>query len=209
MEQKNFINITLISSENDNIYPSPEPAPLSQSYIIPAENVQRYNPTCTINDLCIKIVVNDHLQNTNYRIELDQTSDYWKANNKYFQNDIKIFYNFIHSFFLKEKSDEYFIQKNDHLKFKMIQEGLFPINLTLDIPKEDSNDIKQELYNLQSKIERLEYFITTMIYQTNLGKTTLSDDWKEEQSENSIESIPTDLDDLWDKIDECYSQSKN
>jgi|TARA_Y100000389_G_C17454594_1_gene517218 hypothetical protein len=81
--------------------------------------------------------------------------------------------------------------------------------LNLYITKETSNNIKQVFYNLQTKMQRLEYFITTTTYQTNLEKTTLSQDWKEEQLEKKIESIPTDLDDLWDKIDECYSQSKN
>ena len=81
----------------------------------------------------------------------------------------------------------------------------------MEIPKEGSVDlVKQEMTGLQRKIEKLEYFITTMIFQTSLGKTKLSEDWKDEHLEdNQSESIPLDLDDLWDKIDECYSQFKN
>ena len=109
------------------------------------------------------------------------------------------------------EDENFIIHQKDSLKLIFTQEGLFSFNITLEIPKEGSVDlVKQEMTGLQRKIEKLEYFITTMIFQTSLGKTKLSEDWKDEHLEdNQSESIPLDLDDLWDKIDECYSQFKN
>lgn len=218
MEQKNIINITVMSDNKDNKNdhfepeaPSPASIPLSQSYVVPAETIQRYNPTCNFQGSELNIYINDNLQNDNFSLKLKETSDFWIINKKYFQDNFNILYNFLTSLFANGQPENFIIHQKDSLKLIFTQEGLFSFNITLEIPKEGSVDlVKQEMTGLQRKIEKLEYFITTMIFQTSLGKTKLSEDWKDEHLEdNQSESIPLDLDDLWDKIDECYSQFKN
>jgi len=130
---------------------SPEP---EENIIIKAEHIHKehYYKVRSREDICKIKITNEEGQI--YYIELTPESDFWKKNNKYFQDDLNKFSKLINDTLVLETGDITFkiIKEDiDEIVLRLIYEGLFGFECFLEIPrKKDRVDILDgEIQDLQ------------------------------------------------------------
>lgn len=126
-------------------YPSPEPSPINNDVIIEAIPVHKehYYKVRNRENIC-KIKITNEEGNI-YYIEITPNSDFWKENNKYFQDNFNKFCDIVNKTLILEKGDiKHKIIKEDFetLTLNLIYEGLFGFEVSIEIPrKKDRIDL--------------------------------------------------------------------
>ena len=130
---------------------SPEP---EENIIIKAEHIHKehYYKVRSREDICKIKITNEEGQI--YYIELTRESDFWKENNKFFQDDLNKFSKLINDTLVLETGDITFkiIKEDiDEIVLRLIYQGLFGFECSLAIPrKKDRVDILDgEIQDLQ------------------------------------------------------------
>ena len=130
---------------------SPEP---EENIIIQAEHIHKehYYKVRSREDICKIKITNEEGQI--YYIELTSESDFWKENNKFFQDDLNKFSKLINDTLVLETGDITFkiIKEDiDEIVLRLIYQGLFGFECSLAIPrKKDRVDILDgEIQDLQ------------------------------------------------------------
>lgn len=125
--------------------PSPSPTPINNDVIIEATPVHKehYYKVRNRENIC-KIKITNEEGNI-YYIEITSDSNFWKENNKYFQDNFNKFCDIINKTLILEKGDiKHKIIKEDfeQIILNIIYEGLFGFEISIEIPrKKDRIDL--------------------------------------------------------------------
>ena len=204
-----FDNITL---DYPNTSSPSSPQDLNSSIVIEAKEINN-TIKCEINeDSVITLSYNDPDNLIKYSKQINDNSNDWIDNKKYFQNDYHKFYNILDSAFNKNNNHIQWekIEKNDkYITVKVYYEDtLFGFNFILRIMKEiDHTDILKEEINKKHKIIKdLKEKVDTLCDIINWGCNGKACTWYKYTNENRSSKINTEIKELNKKISSIKSK---
>lgn len=140
---------------------------LSPEMIIKAEKVSKYTSSCSLINDILEIKVIDTTTNVVYIKHIDNSSPFWVEDGKIFQNNIKKLYDILTMCFNGTYQDitlgsgmdwSFEIASNDMIRMKIYYEGIFGFNVSIKIPKENTevDKLRNVIIDLKSEIELLQ-----------------------------------------------------